>query len=931
MAYISGTEKLCQAIVAEDLEAVKAFFDGDDANPDRRDYTGRTPLQLACMSSSTEVVQCLVDHGARLISRMADGKTALHIASARGNVEIIRILLTKSNQNEEEEAAKELSRKSEGSHDSGSSPDDVEMKDADELSRTSASFVKIDHEDASMEEDEVVPTEENDLEADIYDINAISWDSLTSPLHLAILHGHTEAAKELVTSFGADVVLPIKIVNDYDRSPRAAILNLVLVLSLPLGKAREMSKALLEAGASLAQADMNKNTALHFIAQSDYAELIDVYVNHDGPAVQRAIQHMKVDQNRFWSSESIFSTALMHAIGAKKEASFHKLVQSGAKPYFELADFLSAMKAQIDKNSYLFQDTDGLIASQSKQPVLFAVENQLPLVAIELLRRGADPNSELRTRWGNEGRTVLDATTENLKTLREHLKNNYSESQIPPTDKPPYFEKSDEEYLKIFDQGSYKMFLAKAQLRQAHKKSEQIERNQERTARELRGRFDRPGAKEEKAFIEELVRNYETLEQELIKSSAKLFKELHPEESVNLSNVNQTLQSPRDQKTPHFNFKFDFSFPFITDEIQDGTVQLFEAAWKGDLETIKELTLGMWGPSHSRSPLEIAVFDQYGFSCFSIALLRGHLQVAQVVLEIVKAQYKEKPQKQRRFEICSDGDSDEDSEYGSDGSANDGRINIVGRDINDQFTYDNVGQVVTDVQSSVSPLQVFEYSCRAYFFFNEWPEIQRIVYATANSSDPRTRKFDISGLIKYAIVKNDLPLLDLLLDIRQQCVDFTPNIQPSLLHDELQLAISLSRVDCLTSLIQKTAVGLPLAKLAKESGVKSEEKYEFYPGLSIRGKKRKDWASAGLGNMEVKDPEGRPPLLIAALQGNLTVVEWFLGTAPGRHYVQYVSSHMDAEDVQRLAKSKLGLEGSVLNWLQTRSKLTSYMSIQCQG
>src|SRR5690348_7816768 len=113
MAYIGRTELLCQAIVSHDLEAVKHFLSQEDSDPDRRDYTGRTPLQLACMSSTPDIVQCLVDRGARLIARMADGQTALHLAAARGATEIVRILLKKSNKNEEAEAQKIENQKSE--------------------------------------------------------------------------------------------------------------------------------------------------------------------------------------------------------------------------------------------------------------------------------------------------------------------------------------------------------------------------------------------------------------------------------------------------------------------------------------------------------------------------------------------------------------------------------------------------------------------------------------------------------------------------------------------------------------------------------------------------------------------------------------------------------------------------------------------------
>jgi hypothetical protein len=62
--------------------------------------------------------------------------------------------------------------------------------------------------------------------------------------------------------------------------------------------------------------------------------------------------------------------------------------------------------------------------------------------------------------------------------------------------------------------------------------------------------------------------------------------------------------------------------------------------------------------------------------------------------------------------------------------------------------------------------------------------------------------------------------------------------------------------------------------------------------------------------------------LTAALQGNLASTEFFLGTGPGRYYLEYLNSIPDDEDVKRLAQSQLGVEVTVLNWLQTRSKFT---------
>jgi hypothetical protein len=111
MAYVGDTARLCQAIVDGDLEHVQDWCAQEGVDVNRRDYTGRTPLHLAVMASTPEIVQCLIDNGARLIARLVDGRTALHIAAARGDSTMIKALMKKSLQNEEEEDEREEARK----------------------------------------------------------------------------------------------------------------------------------------------------------------------------------------------------------------------------------------------------------------------------------------------------------------------------------------------------------------------------------------------------------------------------------------------------------------------------------------------------------------------------------------------------------------------------------------------------------------------------------------------------------------------------------------------------------------------------------------------------------------------------------------------------------------------------------------------------
>lgn len=107
MAYIGNTQELCQKISDGDIDFVKGWCEKIPESIDRRDHTGRTPLHLAAQCSTPEILKCLVDHGARIVARLVDGMTALHIAAARGSVEMVSTLLERSEENEATEDEKE--------------------------------------------------------------------------------------------------------------------------------------------------------------------------------------------------------------------------------------------------------------------------------------------------------------------------------------------------------------------------------------------------------------------------------------------------------------------------------------------------------------------------------------------------------------------------------------------------------------------------------------------------------------------------------------------------------------------------------------------------------------------------------------------------------------------------------------------------------
>jgi ankyrin repeat protein len=430
MAYVGNTTRLCQAIVDQDLEHVEDWLSQEDADVNRRDYTGRTPLHLACLTSTPDIVKCLVDHGARLVWRLADGRTALHIAAARGNVDIVKILLTKSEENEEAELvkaearkharAKERKLKREGTDvtmggtqeeddismaEDGNTDNDDDDDDADDdemlddysddsneemHSTTTGSFVKIGKGENDDGDADNMPEEDED-EPDIYDINALAWDNHCSPLHMAILNGHVSVVEELVGSFGADVLLPIKLLNEYNKSPRAAILTLCLALQLPIEKARVMAAKLFDLGASVAQADLKGLTSLHYYASDCRPEALDIVLEADKPALQRSINYLAVTGSS-WHSKVV--SCLMSAIHARNPIGAIKLLAAGANPKISFEEYVKAASAQhvqIGRNSS--EHNQEQFGREIEQPIITAAYQELPEIVIEFLQRGVDVNT----------------------------------------------------------------------------------------------------------------------------------------------------------------------------------------------------------------------------------------------------------------------------------------------------------------------------------------------------------------------------------------------------------------------------------------------------------------------------------------------------------------------------------------------------------
>jgi ankyrin repeat protein len=1004
MAYVGNTARLCQAIVDGDLEHVQDWLNQEGADPNRRDYTGRTPLHLAVMTSTPEIVQSLIDGGARIVARLVDGRTALHHAAMRGEVEMVKALLIKSEANEELEAEKTALKRgtskpiegedekmfdigspikaSDGAqkseHDKNDEDDedgeesDVDMMDDESENAdatTEGSMIKIDRKSPADNQQDMLENS-NDDEPDVYNVDVLAWDIPVSALHLAIANGHVDVVKTLVQEFGADVLLPVKLMHDYSKSARAAILPIVLALQLSPEKAKAMTELLINLGASPAQADIEHVTALqYFTAQG--VDLLSTMVSANRPAAQRAANHLSMSGSQYSpSGKGALHTAILNRDIAGVEA----LLELGAKADIDFGTFMTSYKTKWDPRGSS-EDNEKDFRRSFTQPVLCAVSAELTSVVLRLLDAGADMNTLTPTAWGaiqqgssygDDGlHTLLDSVRHKINNMRKFVETgDDSNNQViygSYEQFPPIPLEDDAEYLRGHDPQSYAHLCLVMQLEDA---KSNYERDLENYNNWVEPKEEPRGTAEKKAAVQLQLSKFEALENQLLERGAKTFKDLHPDVNIEEHHpYNYHSRSYEPEPPKPWTPLLSFQVPDMTDERREAYLKLFQACWDADLPTIKELTLAVWGVN--QTPLKIAVQDTENFSPFSIAVLRKHFDIARAILEIAQAQYApEEKFGQAKYSMQS---RDEDEDVSN---TDDDDVQIYSEIVDDRFTIENIGEVQGQVKSTVTPLTLISWGCPVWRFLegddttppsspgrHALSEYQDQIYRFrswgmgSSGRSPRQvikharngRTYHVpsaptqeqipdvvrpENLFQFAIYLNDSDLLHFVIamgeDYTARKVDAAEETTAKFYRFEesdFLYAVRLGRVELLKEIIKRTGSGIPLDDLVKKSGIVIPEKPKFYQGLSVHGQKRADWANAG---REVQSqPAGvqHPPLLHAARMGCLESVEWFSSDGVLRCYSEFTDNHRDDIRIQNLAKTKGGSDAAINKWLNLRSHL----------
>ena len=368
--------------------------------------------------------------------------------------------------------------------------------------------------------------------------------SLTDFYSFAILGGHVKVIEMLVSRFGADVLLPIKLVNDYNKQPRAAILTLVLAAHLPDPDAAAVTKALCGLGASVLQADLQGRTPLSFAITHRRIQILKVFFGDDPSAAKAALSHLALSGGPY---NPVTRSSLTTALSTRDDMFVQKVLELGAKPTISPEEFIPAYIKCYDETSYFFPSEPGAKIKKAKeafqeyvvQPIVQAIQDDMPKSALWILEAGADPNTlsregnrlflerEENGQWSarGPGETLLDLVNEKIKSLAEANKEN--------TFAEPITLKDDTEYIGDAVPGSYRHWHLSRELEMAKRLVKNWRKAREEAIKQQNdeGEFQ---DKEEKT--RKLRVDFESLRDRIEKAGGQTFKELHPNRVVNSQN-----------------------------------------------------------------------------------------------------------------------------------------------------------------------------------------------------------------------------------------------------------------------------------------------------------------------------------------------------------------------------------------------------------
>ncbi|KAJ8080919.1 hypothetical protein PM082_017754 [Marasmius tenuissimus] len=908
--YIGPTEKFFEAIVTGNLAAVaKMIEEGIDVT--RRDHVGRMPLHVAIMAKQDEIACQLIDHGARITSRLAGGRTALHLAAKMDMAGVVRKLLERSNINKEllekeskskggenkdgDVAMKDIVAERPSSEDDWSSDDDgVVSMDEDAADDdediggedTHGEKDSDDYDDNSIGEDEKGPPqspEPDELledkidEPDVFDINAPDWDFVLTPLDYAVLFASLPVIDALLDQEEMDLS---RATQAKYSSPRALVPLTVAMYRQDEAEAMKIIERLVAAGASSSTADDELVTILSKFVQAKKTQLVLTLLRVDPNAVS-VVNFPAVDGG--YDRRATFP--LNYAISSENYAMVAVLLAHGAKLVFDENDVAEALalksQGSTSRYSYDWTPENHLDMTTSLVENALSIHSDLVQLLVSLGAAVDVATTKARQRhvWKQDAMSLLDWVQFCITKV--------DEARVPELGKKQVNSKDEEKRSKV---DSWKSYCASY----LHMFNHYIEESPKQPEEEKKIRKDeetRTVSTQVKAYLTDMARL-------LVSRKAKSYDDLYPDDADKPEQCRaRPLRAPASESldTSASGIKYrtigaqEYGRGKPVPLTQVGQYkELFEACWKGDNATIQRLCLPPEGSNTEQSPIQITAevgrpeeyLGETGLTTLSVAVAQRHWETARLIFTISAAQFKP-DEKEKQFKFNLEGFHEDDSEDGSDlGSiASDDTVRKAPLDFVD------VAKRSSRVRSQVAPSKM----------------LHDIRYSWRHSDGARR---DSKNLIAAAVEQGNLHAFISILSL-YKLSDPPLTLTGRELDQLLEDLITSDKPELLHEFIRRTGHGVTVnrkssAKEGEDGGHEEEEaqvvndKNKVYYGLNIHGKKRKDLAGKNDPNDNHDEDQVTSPLVwYAARYGSLAILDYLKSERPLEAYRHYSMHNTD--------------------------------------
>ena len=649
-AYVGPIEKLFNAIASHDIRTVEqAVAEGVDIN--RRDYVGRTALQMAIMVKALDIVNFLIDNGARMTARLVDGRTCLHLAANLDLPDVVLKLLERSRWNEEkvkeaEEAAKNAAMDTDdGEATTRPSSEDDWSSDENDGAEDSKPIAPVVNKYQAPLELTVLPEDEVD-KPDIIDVNAVDWDMAFTPLIYAIVAGSVRCV-DILLAAGAQYKLESveQVVQHYGEADNPVLHPLLMpALTMDETSSIAITERLIRAGASTSQADGNKFTILHSLISTGKTHLVEAVLRND-PNAKAALNVVYLD----------FANAihpLVTALALQKPALVALLLLYGSDVIITKEDIEKAILPMYIANIHEFKIKT--YHNILYQPLETAISTYSDMVGL-LAQIGADVSAPAKYTLMAVYDvfsicTLLDWVKQYLPVLKAGRPKTVIRILESPTVPKTWQEHRGALQSKL---EHFRKECQEKENQQPVDHEENLRKSREATGRQIKYLEDllvlleRSGAKEWKDIKDGLI------------NPAALPKDYQKNQP--LTPLVSALRIPSDMaipSAPPLNYKILSTSghqEFVSPHQRERYHALFEACWTGDNKTIEELCLPSSRTDTSPTPLQITVqSEQYNLSGdfayrqdmdgtytpFGAAVTARKWSTAKLILGIAAAQYK---------------------------------------------------------------------------------------------------------------------------------------------------------------------------------------------------------------------------------------------------------------------------------------------------